>query len=479
MTDSKYQVAIYEEVGTLCGKEKGALAVNAVAGSGKTTTSVRALNKVPPTMNCGFFAFNKSIAEELGRRVPMNVVTKTLNGFGNQIVRKSFSMCPPKLNQFKTMDICRRLLGNDAKYMGGTICKVIALLKGSGYCGEGTDVDVVRQLMDHHDLEYSGNIQKMYSAINDIWRESLRLVEREIDFDDQLFVPIYYNMPVPKFDFLMVDEAQDLNEVQMSLVLKAADRMMIVGDKRQAIYGFRGADPEAMNLFIDLLHAKELPLSICYRCAKNVVREAQRIVPEIEFSETAPDGVADNIKAARFREVVRPDDFVLCRTTAPLVSSCLKFIREGKKATVRGRDIGVNLTKMVDKVSGGEDSMDTESFGQAVNMFRREEITRLERANRESKIQTVEDQCDTLMVFVETCENVMQIKNRISEIFSDNSVGISHMTKHRSKGLETDRVFTLRSDPVRAKKKWMQIQEANLQYVGVTRAKKELYYVND
>lgn len=452
------------------------MSVDAVAGSGKTTTGVKALERVPQSMTCGFFAFNKAIAEELARRVPSNVLTRTLNGFGNSILSNT-ARRRPKLNMYKTDDLVGEVCGKDAKYMVGPIKKIIGLLKG--HASRSVTAEEVTRLMDHYDIEFNGKFDRLLGVVEAVWVGGIEKSEYEIDFDDQLFLPIYYGLPITQFDLLMVDESQDLNPVQMELVCRASSRIIIVGDTRQAIYGFRGADPEAMSNFVARLHAKVLPLSICYRCSKNVVREAQKIVPHIEYSETQIEGIVGNVSRAKFKKEVKPGEFILCRTTAPLVASCMSFIRDGIKATVKGRDIGTNLIKAVEKISCGEDSMDTRSFGEAVGMFRTDEIARLERANRDSRIQTVEDQCDTLMVFVEQCENVFGIKSKIGEIFQETTSGIGHMTKHRSKGLESKRVWILPSSPIKAKRAWMQVQESNLSYVGITRAQEDLFYVGD
>src|ERR1039458_5650657 len=61
----------------------GNASIEAVAGSGKTTVIVEAANRLPKSTNALFLAFNKSIAEELGRRLPPNVASRTLNGLGH------------------------------------------------------------------------------------------------------------------------------------------------------------------------------------------------------------------------------------------------------------------------------------------------------------------------------------------------------------------------------------------------------------
>lgn len=83
---SPYQQRIYDfiESGT------GNAVINAVAGSGKTTTLINLLAKVPTTSRVLFLAFNKSIVEELKiktQRFP-NVEVKTLHSLGMSGLRK-------------------------------------------------------------------------------------------------------------------------------------------------------------------------------------------------------------------------------------------------------------------------------------------------------------------------------------------------------------------------------------------------------
>ena len=108
-----------------------------------------------------------------------------------------------------------------------------------------------------------------------------------------IWFPFVYRLNVGKFDVVFVDEAQDLNQAQIAMVLSANKmdgRIIAVGDPAQSIYQFRGADSEAIPNFINKLGAKTLPLSVTYRCPKRVVSLAQEIVPDIMASPGAKDG---------------------------------------------------------------------------------------------------------------------------------------------------------------------------------------------
>ena len=86
-------------------------------------------------------------------------------------------------------------------------------------------------------------------AAFEVMRHS-RAMTQVVDYDDMLWVPYVDKLPVPQFDYVFLDETQDMNAAQLYLVLeavKAGGRVIAVGDPRQAIYGFRGADSGAMD----------------------------------------------------------------------------------------------------------------------------------------------------------------------------------------------------------------------------------------
>jgi DNA helicase II / ATP-dependent DNA helicase PcrA len=488
MTHSKYQIAIFEAVQNTTDN----LVIDAVAGSGKTTTIVKAAELVPPTYDAIFVAFNKHIATELQSRLPSNMRACTMNSLGFQIVKQNFGK-GVRLDQYKTESVLKDLLPKrlnpetgdpepDWKMfygMKGTINRLVSLFKANCYfvmplyeeiyaiCDrQGIDLPET----DERVLELFGYLEQVYKRCLD-----MKLV---IDFDDQIFYPIYFQMDMPSYDLVMVDESQDLNPIQIELILRCGKRFVMVGDERQAIYMFRGADPKAMRKLTERSKAKRLPLSICWRCSKAVVREAQKIVPHIEFSNTAPEGQIENISEDDFDP--KDGDYVLCRTTAPLVSACLKLIRQGRKAQVKGRDIGTQLLTFVDQITGKR-NYPIKQFVDVFDAHKAEKTIKLSKLRREFELAAFMDRCDTIDAIMEQCESSDQIKQAIARIFSDDTTrGITLCTVHRSKGLETDNVWILRPDlmPHKMATTEDQIeQEMNLMYVAITRAKQNLRWV--
>ena len=210
-------------------------------------------------------------------------------------------------------------------------------------------------------------------------------------------------------------------------------------------------------------------------------------MPEFEAHEQNPEGRIGSAVLRRKGSVepdygaqVRDGDFVLCRLNAPLVSQCFRFLKEGRKATIQGRDIGQGLISTVKKLCNGGDGAAV-LVGKLSDWLAAE--TQKENAKRlpsENKIQALQDRHDCLMCFADGCATVDDVVAKINRVFTDakDQPGIRLSSIHRAKGLEARRVFVivkrLREDKMQA---WELEQEDNLRYVSCTRAIEELVYV--
>lgn len=487
---SKYQKNIFDWVKN--GQGHGA--INAVAGSGKTTTGVDAMANIDMFQSVLFTAFNRHIKSELEQRTRhmSNVKVNTYNSLGwGACLRNN------KNTQLETSGKTERHLKKELgdydnkKYQlfRGPINKLVSLFKGT-CCFRVKDAEEkYEDLVNHHDI-VTPDYKDFESVLFGTY-ESVIYDQHSMDFDDQIFMPLCYNYPLPKYDFIMVDEFQDTNDMQSELIKgclrSQKSRMMVFGDPWQAIYGFRGATPAAMETWIKEFHATELPLSICYRCPKNVVREAQKIVKHIEAAPKAKEGVVGHLSMASFMGKVKDRDFVLCRTTAPLISACLDFIRQGRPASVRGREVGDQLTSLVKVVCNG--SVDLQSgaikdFTDRLSEHYRVKYANLVSQEKEQQAQALMDKVDTLLVIEEQCKTVGDLTRKINSLFDDEQRnGIQLMTCHKSKGLQNPNVFVLKPEQLEpnwnSKKQWQQEEQKRLKYVTITRAQENLFYVSE
>lgn len=508
-TWSAYQQAIF----TAIEQTTDNLAINAVAGSGKTTTIVEAAKLMKPGDSVVFLAFNKHIVNELGSRLPRTVECMTIHSLGMKATGKGTDK-RLKVEQYKYHDIVDQLLSNDRSVPGwahGIFAKTVRSIVDLGRLTltDMGDYGQVDALIDHYNMasELAETAQQMNTSIDAL---VIRLVKVArialqqgdamyknkgiIDFTDMLWLPVAHNLPVPRYDVVMVDEAQDLSRAQAEIVMRAAGskgRVIAVGDPRQAIQGFAGADNASFQALVERTQAKVLPLSVCYRCPTSHLEMAREIVPNIEAAPGADAGSVETIDHDRFTEMPHSGDLIICRTNAPLIGSALRLIAKGIQARVRGRNIGAQLTKFA------KDADDLPMDGlpedwraaYAIKLAKLVELRKdalAARKHTEAAIEALLDQNDCITIILDSKASITSLQAltaTIEGIFADENATVWLSSIHRAKGLEADRVFVLKPNKMELIHKnqtwWQREQERNLRYVGLTRAKRELYFVND
>lgn len=485
--------------------EKGSAIIEAVAGSGKTTTIVEALKKIPASLRTVFLAFNKSISEEIKRRVPPNVKVQTLNGLGHGAWMR-FVDGNVRLNQHKTREIILKNKGLQDTHtefalrkMQTPVRRLVSIAKSIGLvpenCTEAAGLvpdtqETWERIIDHFDIQF-GTTQVGGDLVSDkpqailIAREVLTIgldMWNEIDFDDQMYMTVVFNVPMSKYDIVFVDEAQDVSDIQRAMLTmcrKKTGRLIAVGDPCQAIYGFRGADSESLANIAKTFNAISLPLSISYRCPKAIVAEAQKYVSHIESHESAPEGEVEDF-GIYAPAMFKSNDMVVCRNTAPLIKLAYKLISAKIPATIMGRDIGKGLVTLINKLK----AKDLNSLCLKLSEWRAKETQRALNKDPEADLSKIDDKYEIIIMFIDCsgADTIPSLITAIENLFGDKAVdAVVLSTIHRAKGMEADRVFILDSwlmPSKYARKPWQRIQERNLQYVGITRAKKSLFYVN-
>ena len=454
------------------------IVVNAGAGTGKTFTIVEASGRLPSFLKRGFLCFNKSIQLELQERLPEGVEAKTFHSLGFSAFFKNG--IKPKVNNYKVKNIIDSIpaLGRDYKSTN-QLKKLIGLLKGSMV--DCTNEQEVRKIIDYYNIEFKTSLEENV-GIDNVCRilDECKANKHQIDYDDMIWIPLVENWAFPNFDVLFVDEAQDFNEMQRELIVRCTTngRCIIVGDKNQAIYGFRGADSNSMAIFSKRLedmgkNVRHFPMTLTWRCPKTVVAEANRYVKEFNGLDTAEEGSV--VVNSHFNP--SKDDIVLCRYNAPLVSAFYDLLTQGKSAYVLGRDMTTGLVNAVNRITK-DGNMPKSEF---LNLFETDfntQYTRLVAANKQNQANNLEDKVSCIRIFASRANNVRGIITEIKRVFDGKSKGdIMLSTVHKAKGLEADNVYILTPERMPHPKATNMQEERNICYVAITRAKKNLYYV--
>lgn len=524
---SDYQIDIFHAVekagqAILDGEPATSLIIDAKPGSGKTTTGIAATRLIPAELSSIFVAFNKKIADELATRLPRGIAGRTfhahwLRQWGRYCQKKYRKW--PEVNNFKIKNAVDKYFGidyrkrnskntnksEDQQALEDKVDHVVFLVEKAklfgvvpqGYDG-ATSTDGMGdcdEFWEYMSVFFDHQIEpEQLPELIDIAREILVAGldnEIEIDFSDMLYMPAVKRVVGETYQVVMVDECQDLSSLQHYLIGRMLDRngiVIAIGDRRQSIYGFIGADIESMDRLKEQFDCEEFPLSISYRCAEQIVDLAYEIYPEIEARPNAPAGSVEYPKVVRLDDF-KPGDLIICRNNRPTVDLAYRLIRNRIPAKVVGRDIGKGLTKIIKRldVDGTIPPMIDR-----LREWRERQIAIIERkpGDQERAKANLEDkyQCIDRLAATPEARNVAALIALIESLFTDaedvqivsaNRVTLS--TIHKIKGAEADTVYIL--DPHLINAPWMKgegwkfIQEENLRFVAITRAKTRLIFV--
>lgn len=474
-----------------------------------------------------YIAFNKSIVVEFSekwawgvealQRRDVSLGFSTVHSLGFRACCQAYNLSFRNVNQWKTRNLLEDETGMDSRQLfkeRPTFIQAIeALVSKIKINLVDPDPENLDRLAVHYEIPLNGDREDVFKMVPTLLERS-RTELNEIDFDDQLWLPVVNDLPVRQSDLLLVDEGQDLNRCQQELAMKAGKRIVLVGDVNQAIYGFAGADVDSIPNMKGFLAStprgvKEVPLTVTRRCGKAIVREAQQDVPAFEAHESNGEGLVRRLEADKVQTEADDKDLVLCRTNAPLIGFAFARLRAGKKVNIQGRDIGSGLKAMLKKSK----AKDVNGFLDWLEDFYSTEQDRLAKRKNPSEdaLVALQDKVECLRIFSEGALTLDEVSKNIDKLFqgrkcpscgwtfNDNDTVCTNRKKgcegtplvrpegvlcssiHRAKGLEADRVFILHPELIphpMAKTDWAVRQEYNLRYVARTRAIQELVYVD-
>jgi hypothetical protein len=476
----------------------GSVQIVARAGTGKTATMVWLADDLiaqRPDERILALAFNKGIAQALAARMPEAVTCATLHALCWQVIQRargwsrrfgaSSPIDPKRLATRAAAVLCDAV---DARRIAVPVDPAVTAqrLASLWSLSRATGTAVNEPAAINRAMTTVGTDADSEPFLPDLVADldaRLRQDRGTISFDEMLTVVIDEDLALPTFDTVLVDEAQDLNAVQIQLIARlGARRVVAVGDPRQAIYAWRGADQQAMDrLAATCGITVSLPLVETRRCPTSVVEEARHLVPDLRALPGAPQGSvmrrgSDQLVATAC--ALAPGDFLLARTNATLVEVVLRLTQ--RRCPVPVRILGEPPADL-DRLGG-----DTPATEAAARLAAQCALTvaKLEAAGRVEAAVQARDRADAAIAVLRQAETVGDAKDLIRSLFvrEIDPLAVMAMTIHRSKGLEAATVVIL--DPqhiplprILASGNAALIgQEQNLLYVAITRARQRLVY---
>ena len=370
--------------------KSGNLIINAGPGSGKTTTIFQII--VPALISAGkitgqLMAFNKKNAMDFEAKIAAfpRIESGTIHSTCNKICRnngfvkmkveskggyaKGFYK---KATPGKLKEAAKELFPEEKEGTINNICRLVSLgkMNAIGIKREGGTISI-------DDREFWQEIKENYSVNTggqsedgeefgdneeiDLISAAIKLFKATvadkscIDFDDMIYFVLYYNLPLPKWDFCILDEGQDITPITLeflSRLYKQGTRIIVVGDKNQAINSFMGAMVNSIDEMSKILSAEILPLPVSYRCSKKAAELANSVFPNsVIANDNANEGSYDCINFQEFVAGIMnrdENDGILSRTHKNLIPFALQFIKAKREFIYKGiTDLVTSMKKIL------------------------------------------------------------------------------------------------------------------------------------
>lgn len=300
------------------------LVINAFAGSGKTTT-LRAYAVARPTLSMLYVAFNKVTADDAAASFPRNVECRTMHSLAFTAVGKQYKH---KLGQLRP-----NVVANAYKEKGVTVLTAHFLVKTVEAFMYSADLairdsHVPQEVPVASRPQIAKGAQYLWDDMVDA-KSSMPMTHDGYLKLYQLSKPALSN----RYDVILLDEAQDTNPVTMDIVFRQSCGKVIVGDKHQSIYAFRGC----VNAMDMLKNAEVHYLTQSMRFGAAVADPATLLLGYLKGESRAVVGLGQMEPVPN--KVDRSQPYaVICRTNAKVFGHAVKLLGEKKVHFVGGVD---------------------------------------------------------------------------------------------------------------------------------------------
>ena len=429
---SNYQLKIFEEIKT----GEGNLIIEALAGSAKSTSLIEGSKYIKPGASAIFLAFNKIIASDLREKLSNNIETHTFHALGLKILGRNIKDLQVEQGKLDSI-IDKRFKAKEFRSLKKCLKKIIPKAKSC----LSQSISELDDLIDVFDLEIPSEMERI-----DFINQTLSVLDlckqfsTVVDFDDMVWLAALLELKATKYDYVFVDEAQDISRSQLALIqkiIKPTSRIFFCLDQNQQIYQFRGI----INIseIESTFKTKSLPLNICYRCPELVIKEAQKIVPALEVAPGAIKGKVERCSSGEMMSSIKLNDVVLSRSNAPLVALAVVMVKNNLPCYIVGRNIGDSLLSIINKSK----AKTLDQLRTFVDKWQLKEIARL--MKKDQATDSVDDKAKCLYEFIKHFTSLSELKENIQKLFSDGENGkITLSSIHKAKGKEWDDVYILK-----------------------------------
>lgn len=458
--------------------------INAVAGSGKTTTLLAFASK-RKNSSILYLAYNKAIAQEINRKLEIDNITNIHATTIHSLAYRAIGAWNYKIFELDESVIGRVIGSGDpiyswlikdlvSFYCNSKVREIDDILLSEYIKTTAPSSEILAQLTKDP-LLICSHVQQILSAMKN----------KELPITHDFYLKLYYLYnPKLNFDTILVDEAQDISDVMSAIVEKQACNTIYVGDSFQQIYSFRFA--------INALNKVEAPsfeLTQSFRFGDGYAQKLSTIINQGYSLLKSPllkmRGETHYTKIGFNTLNLKKPYTVISRSNLSLFEEVLKRIDENKKIFFEGGYGGYGfMNKTIFSILKLHEnkSVDHELIKQFDSIDSLKQYT-IDTQNQSLKnMITLVEKYDTKLFSFNN-----KIKTRITE--DKNKADIIYTTTHKSKGEEYNQVIMSQSDFVNLDQLKKMISDAeipplkikeelNIYYVAATRVKQAISLSN-
>lgn len=425
------------------------LRVKARAGTGKTTF-LKAFTEERPMNTFLYLSYNKGIKESSRKKFGQNTEVHTISSLAWKHVGKNYEK---KLSEnLKIQDIFKYLKLDRQDQESFLIAQSVK--------------DTLTYFFNSNDKKIIFMDEKIKEYANDIFTSMIDEDNFEVKITHDAYTKYFELMGMDlKYDYLLVDEAQDINLVSKSIIDKQSSKKIFVGDDFQSIYGYRNT--------VSLLDGAEHTLNETFRFGKEISNFAtffiQTYIDKDEEIISFNEQGKINEKSERYTLVTR--------TNAYLFDKAVELVQLNKNIHIVGSSIVFNELLDGMHLYNGDLYKIKNPYIKGFHTFENMKKSAEKAKDTELNflIKVVDKYKENIEFFIKKIEN-KSVKERYAEI--------TLTTTHKAKGLEYFNVkigedFTSLFNDNGDKRKNIDREELNIYYVAITRAIENLILNKD
>lgn len=307
----------------------GNIKINAVAGSGKTSTLIQYCAAKPKTAKILYLAFNQSVKLEAVQKFSAqnltNVQVKTAHGLAKGRVFSENKYRLKEYGKYSPVELAEAL---NLTYGGDEQTKYVLanhILKYTAYYCNSAKEKV--NDLNYLDTIYEDKTRKFVAAfLSQIKRNTrvflARMNNGELPVTHDFYLKKFQLMkPKLSYDYILFDEGQDSSEVMLEVFLNQACTKVIVGDTHQQIYGWR----YAVNS-LEQVGFKSFSLTTSFRFGSEIAECASEV---LKLKELITDAELPEIKGAGSIKAIETKG-VLARTNVGLLEKAIEYVSENR-----------------------------------------------------------------------------------------------------------------------------------------------------